>query len=579
MIVEFQNKVEQHLKKIYKNVQLDTRVDILAKDLIDIIGKDRKFYHREINDEFWSEKDCMLISYGDSITTNQERPLQTLNKFIQKKFPETFSIIHILPFFPYSSDEGFSVKNYYEVNSNIGEWGDLSQIASNFKVMSDLVINHMSAESKWFKNFLKGTGKGFDYFLEVKTDENLRKVFRPRASDIKKEVTVDGKKKNVWCTFSHDQVDFDFKNPEVLKEFIKIIRFYLDNGIRLFRLDAIAFAWKEKNTNCINRPQTHEIVRLIRTLLDFTYDDTILLTETNILKRENLSYFGNSNAAHWIYNFSLPPLLIYTMIKADCTRLRQWAMTMPPAKPGNAYLNFISSHDGIGLRPAEGLLSDKELATLAETMVKFGGKISSRKSREGNLSPYEINIAAVNAFSGDAEGLDEFSFERFMCAHAIMLGLEGVPAIYINSFFGTKNDYDRLEKTKINRSINRHRWNKTLLESTLSDKNGSNSRKFESLKYLIKIRSEQPAFHPNASQYTLQLNKIVFGFYSQSLDRKHTIFCLSNITKTYHSISLLDLNIKLSGNWKDLIQKDSLEFNENYLHLKPFQTVWISNLY
>ena len=393
MIVEFQNKVEQHLKKIYKNVQLDTRVDILAKDLIDIIGKDRKFYHREINDEFWSEKDCMLISYGDSITTNQERPLQTLNKFIQKKFPETFSIIHILPFFPYSSDEGFSVKNYYEVNSNIGEWGDLSQIASNFKVMSDLVINHMSAESKWFKNFLKGTGKGFDYFLEVKTDENLRKVFRPRASDIKKEVTVDGKKKNVWCTFSHDQVDFDFKNPEVLKEFIKIIRFYLDNGIRLFRLDAIAFAWKEKNTNCINRPQTHEIVRLIRTLLDFTYDDTILLTETNILKRENLSYFGNSNEAHWIYNFSLPPLLLYTMIKADCTRLRQWAMTMPPAKPGNAYLNFISSHDGIGLRPAEGLLSDKELATLAETMVKFGGKISSRKSREGNLSPYEINIA------------------------------------------------------------------------------------------------------------------------------------------------------------------------------------------
>ena len=434
-------------------------------------------------------------------------------------------------------------------------------------------------ETLWFKNFLKGTGKGFDYFLEVKTDENLRKVFRPRATDIKKEVTVDGKKKNVWCTFSHDQVDFDFKNPEVLKEFIKIIRFYLDNGIRLFRLDAIAFAWKEKNTNCINRPQTHEIVRLIRTLLDFTYDDTVLLTETNILKRENLSYFGNSNEAHWIYNFSLPPLLLYTMIKADCTRLRQWAMTMPPAKPGNAYLNFISSHDGIGLRPAEGLLSDKELATLAETMVKFGGKISSRKSREGNLSPYEINIAAVNAFSGDAEGLDEFSFERFMCAHAIMLGLEGVPAIYINSFFGTKNDYDRLEKTKINRSINRHRWNKTLLESTLSDKNSSNSRKFESLKYLIKIRSEQPAFHPNASQYTLQLNKRVFGFYRQSLDRKQTIFCLSNITKTYHSISLLDLNIKLSGNWKDLIQKDSLEFNENYLHLKPFQTVWISNLY
>ena len=395
--------------------------------------------------------------------------------------------------------------------------------------------------------------------------------------DSVKKVQINGKSENIWCTFSHDQIDFDFKNPDVIREFTKIIKFYLDNGIRLFRLDAIAFIWKEKDTNCINLSQTHEIVRLIRTLLDYTYENTVLLTETNILKRENLSYFGNGNEAHWIYNFSLPPLLLHTMINSDCTRLRQWAMTMPPTQMGNSYLNFISSHDGIGLRPAEGLLNNKELHILAETMVKFGGRISSRENNCGDLSPYEINISSVDAFSGDINGPDEYSFERFMCAHAIMLGLEGVPAIYINSFFGKKNDYIGLERTKVNRSINRYRWNDIEVKDILSDKYSHNSRKFEALKYLIELRSLQPAFHPNAQQFILQLGKKAFGFYRQSIDKKQTIFCISNVTKNYNSISLIDLDIKLSGKWNDLILKESLEFDEDYLHLKPFQTVWISN--
>lgn len=577
MIEEFKERVNLHLKKIYRGIQLNEKIETIGKDLIDIIGKGRKYQNRSKNLSSWSEKDCMLITYGDSIKGNNKVPLKNLKELITKKFPKTFTIIHILPFFPYSSDEGFSVKNFYEVNKDLGEWDDIKEISKNYLIMSDLVINHMSSQSKWFHNFLNNKEKGKNFFLKVDPSIDLRKVFRPRASSIIKKVRINGKYENIWCTFSHDQIDFDFKNPDVIREFVKIIKFYLNNGIRLFRLDAIAFIWKEKDTNCINLSQTHEIVRLIRTLLDYTYENTVLLTETNILKRENLSYFGNGNEAHWIYNFSLPPLLLHTMINSDCTRLRQWAMTMPPTQMGNSYLNFISSHDGIGLRPAEGLLNNKELHILAETMVKFGGKISSRENNSGDLSPYEINISSVDAFSGDINGPDEYSFERFMCAHAIMLGLEGVPAIYINSFFGKKNDYIGLERTKVNRSINRYRWNDIEVKDILSDKYSHNSRKFEALKYLIELRSLQPAFHPNAQQFILQLGKKAFGFYRQSIDKKQTIFCISNVTKTYNSISLIDLDIKLSGKWNDLILKESLEFDENYLHLKPFQTVWISN--
>ena len=577
MIEEFKERVNLHLKKIYRGIQLNEKIETIGKDLIDIIGKGRKYQNRSKNLSSWSEKDCMLITYGDSIKGNNKVPLKNLKELITKKFPKTFTIIHILPFFPYSSDEGFSVKNFYEVNKDLGEWDDIKEISKNYLIMSDLVINHMSSQSKWFHNFLNNKEKGKNFFLKVDPSIDLRKVFRPRASSIIKKVRINGKYENIWCTFSHDQIDFNFKNPDVIREFVKIIKFYLDNGIRLFRLDAIAFIWKEKDTNCINLSQTHEIVRLIRTLLDYTYENTVLLTETNILKRENLSYFGNGNEAHWIYNFSLPPLLLHTMINSDCTRLRQWAMTMPPTQMGNSYLNFISSHDGIGLRPAEGLLNNKELHILAETMVKFGGKISSRENNSGDLSPYEINISSVDAFSGDINGPDEYSFERFMCAHAIMLGLEGVPAIYINSFFGKKNDYIGLERTKVNRSINRYKWNDIEVKDILSDKYSHNSRKFEALKYLIELRSLQPAFHPNAQQFILQLGKKAFGFYRQSIDKKQTIFCISNVTKTYNSISLIDLDIKLSGKWNDLILKESLEFDKDYLHLKPFQTVWISN--
>jgi sucrose phosphorylase len=381
----------------------------------------------------------------------------------------------------------------------------------------------------------------------------------------------------VWCTFSHTQIDFDFRNVEVLKEFIQIIRLYLDKGVRIFRLDAVAFLWKKLGTNCLNLPETHEVVRLMRVLIEHTHPDAVIITETNIPNRENLSYFGNANEAHCIYNFSLPPLLVNTLITGNCAYLRQWLMSMPPTQNGTAYFNFIASHDGIGLRPAEGLLSDDEISLLIKTMQSFGGAISWRTEDNGKKKPYEINISLYDALQGTQAGEDKWNLERFVCAHAIMLALEGIPGIYIHSLLATGNDTDKLEKTQQNRAINRHAWKYSDIQKELSDPGSRHSLVSERLKALIQLRKEQIAFHPNATQFTLQLGDHLFGFWRQSMDKKQSIFCVNNISDELQTIQISQLNLIVTANWHELISGMELHDDTEMLTLEPYQTLWITN--
>jgi sucrose phosphorylase len=373
-------------------------------------------------------------------------------------------------------------------------------------------------------------------------------------------------------------VDLDFRNPEVLKQFVSILRQYLDSGVRLFRLDAVAFLWKIPGTSCVNLEETHEVVRLLRTLVEHARSDAVIITETNIPNRENLSYFGNANEAHCVYNFSLPPLLVNTLITGDCGYLKQWMMSMPPAQNGTAYFNFVASHDGIGLRPAEGLLSDAELDTLIATMQHFGGHVSYRALENGQSKPYEINISLFDALQGTTAGADDWGLERFVCAHAIMLGLEGIPGIYIHSLLGTRNDYTRVENSGHFRAINRHQWDFDTLEAALAREQSSHSIVFRRLKGLLAIRRKQAAFHPNATQFTLHLGQALFGFWRQSMDRRQSVFCISNISPQSQVLSLSDINLIDTQQWQDLISGEPLAVGESALELQPYQSVWISNL-
>lgn len=571
------NKLTQQLSFIYKEVDNVSDYAQLSEQLIKLMRLEEKCTIPTPNQNHWSECDIVLITYADSVLKDNEKPLVTLQHFIDNHIGDSINSVHILPFFPYSSDDGFSVINYGSVNESFGDWSDISEIAKHRRLMSDLVINHCSSRSLWFQNFIKGEGVGHDFFYTASPDNDLSDIVRPRTSSLLRETPTGKGLQHVWCTFSDDQVDFDFQNPEVLKSFVTIIRLYLDMGVKIFRLDAVAFLWKKIGTSCINLTQTHEVIRLLRALIEHAESDAVIITETNIPNTQNLTYFGNANEAHAIYNFSLPPLLINTLVTGNCLYLKRWLMTMPPAQDGTFYFNFIASHDGIGLRPAEGLLSSEEINILVETMQHFGAKVSWRSTESGEPKPYEINVALFDALQGTTVGKDNFGLQRFICAHAIMFALEGVPGIYIHSLLGTKNDNTKFENTKQNRSINRHRWNYQALEEKLTDQQDHHSIVLCSLKHLLDIRIKQPAFHPNATQFTLHLGLQLFGFWRQSKDRKQSIFCISNITDQPIDLALNDLNLIMTETWVELITAVDIEAQQETFTLAPYQMVWISN--
>ena len=525
----------------------------------------------------WNEKDAWVITYGDSIQEEGVHDLKMLSKFLDTYLNQYINGVHILPFYPYSSDDGFSVIEYLNVNDALGGWEDIDCIAAKYKLMADLVVNHCSARSRWFENYKSRKDPGKDYFIDVPPEVDLSAVVRPRTSPLLKPIdTLDGKK-HIWSTFSHDQVDLNYSNPDVLIEMVKIIRYYLDQGIRVLRLDAVAFLWKEVGTDCIHHPNTHEVIRLFRILIEHYVADAVIITETNVPSHENLSYFGNANEAHGVYNFPLPPLILHALVTGTASRLKEWQMSVPPAQTGTFYLNFLASHDGIGLRPVEGLLSEDEINTLVQRMETFGGKISWRASQDNKVKPYEINIALFDALKGNLEEVDEWQLERFLCAHAIMLSLEGIPAIYIHSLLGTQNYYEGVEHSNQNRRINRYKWDYHQLEEKLDDENSHHARVYRGMTRLLALRVKQPAFHPNAVQYTLHVCDEIFAFWRQSMRRDQSIFCLHNVSNKRISISLSSLNLIASDCWTDLVSGHQYDELDSMIEFSPYQFVWLSN--
>jgi len=572
--ISLQHKLATMLEVVYP--ALDTPA--LATRLLDTMGLAGDTPAPPPHQNNWDESDVMLISYADTVQAPDEKPLKTLHRFLDDCLSDTVSVVHLLPFFPYSSDDGFSVMDYLAVNESHGEWADVEAIASGYKVMSDLVINHMSARSRWFENFKKRIDPGKDYFFEARPGDDLSAVVRPRTSPLLNAVQTEDGERYVWCTFSEDQVDLNFANPQVLNEFVGILRYYLERGVTYFRMDAVAFLWKEVGTPSIHLQQTHELIKILRLLIEHHTPECVVITETNVPNRENLTYFGNANEAHVIYNFSLPPLLINTLVTGNCRHLKTWLMSMPPAQMGTTYLNFIASHDGVGLRPTDGLLDEEEKQRLINTMESFGGKVSYRRTPDGKDQPYEMNIALYDALKGTAEkGADHWQWQRFICAHTVMLALEGIPAFYIHSLLGTENDYDRMENTGRFRSINRAQWQIDRLELALADPQDHHHKVFTELKRLIGIRRRQPAFHPNATQFTLHLGLKLFGFWRQSMRRDQSIFCIHNITDEIQEVSLAEINLIGTDHWQDLLSGMAIDDLSGSIALKPYQSVWLSN--
>lgn len=570
-------RVKHLLQQIYDGVSGDVDIEALTQSLLNEMRLSEESTQPLAHKNVWSQRDAWVITYGDTIVRDDEKPLITLRRFLDQYLSDAINGVHVLPFYPYSSDDGFAVLDYSSVNETLGSWNDIQSLASSYSLMADLVINHCSSRSLWFQNFLKGAHPGADYFFTASPNDDLTSVVRPRTSPLLQEVETALGTRYVWCTFSHDQVDLDFRNPEVLRQFVSIVRFYLDMGVRIFRLDAVAFLWKQAGSTSINLPQTHAVVRLLRELMEHAISESVIITETNIPNIENLSYFGNGNEAHGVYNFSLPPLLLHALVEGDCTHLNQWMMGMPPAKTGTTYFNFIASHDGIGLRPAEGLLDDAELQTLINAMEARGGRLSRRSTADGDSRVYEINISLFDALCDPGDEFIDIGIQRMVCAHALMFALAGIPGIYIHSLLGTHNDYERLDHLGYNRAINRRQWSESDLLAKLNDEFSSHARVLAGLKSLLAIRHRQSAFHPNAAQFLLHLNKEVFGFWRESLDGRQRIFCLFNMTSKTQEVHMADLNL-VEPYWVDLVSgQDHVDRNQR-VNLKPYQSLWLTNL-
>ena len=485
----------------------------------------------------WSEKDQWVICYGDSILDEGTPPLAVLDTFLQRYLGDAISGVHVLPFFPWSSDDGFSVIHYREVNSELGEWAHIQTLASHYDLMADLVLNHVSRESLWFVDYLTGSLPGRDYFIEVDPDTDVSQVTRPRSSPLLVPISTRRGTRHVWATFSEDQIDLNFENPDVLLEFVGILLFYLQQGVRIIRLDAVAFLWKRLGTSCIHLPETHTVVRLLRAIVDEIAPGTLLITETNVPHAENISYFGLErlakgapDEAHMVYQFALPPLLLHTLTRGEATTLQTWLNSLPVLPEQCTYLNFTASHDGIGVRPLEGLLPDHERDALLELMHRFGGFVSMRSNPDGSDTPYEINITWFEAMCGTRRGPDPWQIARFLCSQAIMLSLQGIPALYIHTLTGTLNDVEGVERSGRLRSINRRRWQLDELALLLESPSTPTHDVFHALHRLLVQRRQEPCFHPNAPQRVIETPPELLAIERGPLRNGRRLLALYNVT-------------------------------------------------
>lgn len=475
---------------------------------------------------------AVLISYADQVRQTGEVPLRTLHDFCAQHLRGVVSAVHLLPFFPSSSDDGFAVKDYRSVDPAYGTWDDIARMAADFELMFDGVFNHVSAQGDWFQRFLAGDARYRDFFVTVEGDPDLSGVVRPRALPLLTEFSTGAGRKRVWTTFSADQADLDYRNPEVLLAVLEALLFYVSKGARLIRLDAVAFLWKEIGTPCLHLTQTHRIIQLFRAVLDQIAPHVLLVTETNVPHAENVSYFGDgANEAQLVYNFALPPLVLHSFTVGSADTLTRWAQSLTRPSDRVAFFNFLASHDGIGLNPARDLLTPTQIDALVARTTAHGGFLSHKRMPDGSSRPYEMNINYLDALSNPSAGeSSEWAARKMLTAHAILLSLQGIPGIYFHSLVGSRGDPGAAQASGIPRRINREKLERAPLEAALAHAGSLRARVFNGQRALLTLRQSHAAFAPTAPQEVLALDPRVFALRRSSPDGMDGMLCLHNVS-------------------------------------------------
>ncbi|MBE4830966.1 sugar phosphorylase [Enterobacter cloacae complex sp. P47BA] len=515
----------------------------------------------------WDEKDVVLITYADQFSAKGEKALPVFTRFYNEWLARTFSHVHLLPFYPWSSDDGFSVIDYHNVAPETGTWQDVADLKQSASLMFDFVCNHMSAKSEWFANYLAQKPGYEDFFIAVDPETDLSAVTRPRALPLLTPFTLhDGSVRHLWTTFSDDQIDLNFASPQVLIAMVDVLLHYLAEGARYIRLDAVGFMWKIPGTSCIHLEQTHCLIQLFRAITEAVAPGTVIITETNVPHKDNISYFGDGeNEAQMVYQFSLPPLVLHAVHRQDVNALCQWAGSLALPSTKTTWFNFLASHDGIGLNPLRGILPESEILALVEKLQQEGALVNWKNNPDGTRSPYEINVTYLDALSAQNSSDDE-RISRFILAHAVLLSFPGVPAVYIQSILGSRNDYEGVERLGYNRAINRKKYTAGQVDLELNNKNSIRHKIYSRLSEFIAIRRGESAFHPDAQAFFESLDEQILKIVrvAENGERITALFNFSNNVHTVNGDTHTGMEL-LSG---QVVSGKELTLN-------PWQVMWI----
>jgi sucrose phosphorylase len=563
-----QHTIHERLQVLYNSE--DAKLAI--KGITDLILKYKE--RIESKEYHLTQEDIILITYGDQVQCKDEPPLETLKHFLDKHLKNVINSVHILPFYPYSSDDGFSVIDYTEVDPKLGSWNEIQEISEEYRLMVDGVINHISQYSKWFKAFLAHDERYANYFIEVDPTTDLSAVVRPRTSPLLSEFKdKNGKIHYIWTTFSRDQVDLNYANYKVLLDVLDALFYYVEMGATLIRLDAIAFVWKEIGTSCVHLPQTHEIIQLIREVLHEVAPEVIIITETNVPHDENISYFGSGDdEAQMVYNFALPPLLAHSVLSQNTKKLTQWAASLRLPSDKVCFFNFTASHDGCGLRPVSDILTEEEIDFLVNQTIEHGGLISYRDTPQGQ-KPYELNSSYIDILSSPDDD-DILRMKRMLLSQALVLAMPGVPGIYFHSLVGSKSYHEGVKFTGIKRSINREKFNVNILEDKISKDGNIEKNIFTAYKRLISIRITEKAFNPFGKFEIIDMGSKLFVIKQISLDESELILAIHNFTNDTIALQLpTDINYDMY----DLLSNVTIEKDSSF-NMDSYQIMWLKKL-
>lgn len=527
----------------------------------------------------FSERDVLLITYGDQFRPVDGSALHGLERFAESYLKEIVSWIHILPFFPFTSDDGFSVTDYRRVDPALGDWKPIERMSRTFRMAFDLVLNHTSASHRWFQGFLRQEDRYREFYHHRSADYDSSRVARPRTHPLLTPFTmVDGSVRHVWTTFSADQVDLNYEKPEVMLEMIDTLLYYVERGASMIRLDAVAYLWKEDGTSCIHLRRTHLAVKLFRAVVEYLGLDTVILTETNVPHEENVSYFGNGNdEAHMVYNFALPPLTLQAFIDGTAEHLRRWAATLPERSEHTTFLNFLASHDGIGVTPAAEWLAQEEFDRIVRTVQDRGGLVSRKSTPEGEI-PYELNVSWFNAVA-DSSLPEELRIRAFLSSHTIMMALAGVPCVYVHSLIGSQNWNEGPEGQGHHRAINREKPELDRITKELATEGSRRNRIFNGMRTIIGARRREPCFSPTSSQRILSATSEVFAVVRRvpegsSCNPGRTVLCLANTAP--NDVKYRAAGVELPPRMRDLITGRTVSPGRNgTIALEPYETLWL----